>query len=136
VAGLEHSGVIARISGALAGWAGQSLPKATLLMTWVSGLLSGVVDNIPITIAMLPVAGHLSQAIPAAQGNPVLSWALIFGADFGGNLTYIGGAANIVAVGLLAQAGYRVGFGRFLRDGAVVTVASLLVVTLWLLVLW
>jgi Na+/H+ antiporter NhaD/arsenite permease-like protein len=136
VAGLEYAGVIDRVASTLGEWAGESLPKATLLMVWVSGLLSGVVDNIPITVAMLPVTAQLSQTIPAAQGDPVLQWALMFGADLGGNLTYIGGAANIVAIGLLAQAGYRMGFGRFLRDGAVVTVATLLVVTFWLLVLW
>jgi Na+/H+ antiporter NhaD/arsenite permease-like protein len=42
----------------------------------------------------------------------------------------------MLAAGLLAQAGYRISFGRFLRDGAVVTVATLLVATLWLLILW
>jgi len=52
----------------------------------------------------------------------------------GGNATSIGSAANIVAVGLLAQAGYRVTFGRFLRDGVLVTIATLLVATLWLLI--
>jgi Na+/H+ antiporter NhaD/arsenite permease-like protein len=136
VAGLEHAGVVARIAGTLGRWSGDSLPKATAVMVWVSGLLSGIVDNIPITIAVLPIAGQLSQAIPGAQASPALHWALIFGADLGGNLTYVGGAANIVAVGLLAQAGYRMSFGRFLRDGAVVTVASLLLVTFWLLVVW
>jgi Na+/H+ antiporter NhaD/arsenite permease-like protein len=41
-------------------------------------------------------------------------------------------AANIVAVGLLAQAGYRISFGRFLRDGLLETVVTLLLATLWL----
>jgi Na+/H+ antiporter NhaD/arsenite permease-like protein len=136
VAGLEKGGVVARMAQVVGRLAGDSLPKATTLVVWTSGLLSGVVDNVPITISVLPIAGQLSQTIPAAQGNPVLYWALIFGADLGGNLTYVGGAANIVAAGLLAQAGYRISFGRFLRDGAVVTVATLLVATLWLLILW
>jgi Na+/H+ antiporter NhaD/arsenite permease-like protein len=49
-------------------------------------------------------------------------------------MTYLGGAGNIVAVGLLAQAGYRMRFGRFMRDGILVTVATLLVATVWLLI--
>jgi Na+/H+ antiporter NhaD/arsenite permease-like protein len=92
------------------------------------------VDNIPFTIAALPIADLLSATIPAAKGDPALYWALIFGADFGGNMTYLGGAGNIVAVGLLAQAGYRMTFGRFMRDGVPVTVATLLVATVWLLI--
>ena len=64
-----------------------------------------------------------------------LYWALILGADLGGNATYLGSAPNIVAVGLLAQAGYRVSFGRFMRDGVLVTIVTLALATLWLL-LW
>ena len=134
VGGVEKAGVVDWLAQAIGRLAGDSLPLATILMVWVSGVVSGVVDNIPFTIAALPIADLLSATIPAAKGSPVLYWALIFGADFGGNLTYVGGAANIVAVGLLAQAGYRMSFGRFMRDGVLVTVATLLVATAWLLI--
>jgi Na+/H+ antiporter NhaD/arsenite permease-like protein len=58
------------------------------------------------------------------------------GADLGGNATYLGSAPNIVAVGLLAQAGYRLDFGRFMRDGVPVTIVTLLLATVWLLVFY
>jgi len=134
VGGVEKAGVIDWLAQAIAGLAGDSLSLATVLMVWISGAVSGVVDNIPYTIAALPIADLLSTTIPAAKESPVLYWALIFGADFGGNMTYMGGAGNIVAVGLLAQAGYRMGFGRFMRDGVVVMVITLLVATVWLLI--
>ena len=134
VDGLERGGVLENLSTAVAHLAGSSQVRATGIMVWLSGLVSGVVDNIPYTIAALPVADRLTAAVTAAQGNHVLYWALIFGADLGGNATSIGSAANIVAIGLLAQAGYRVTFGRFLRDGILVTIVTLLVATLWLLI--
>jgi len=134
VGGVEKAGVIDWLAQAIADLAGDSLSKATVLMVWLSGAVSGVVDNIPYTIAALPIADLLSNSIPAARDSHALYWALIFGADFGGNLTYLGGAGNIVAIGLLAQAGYRVTFGRFMRDGLVVTAATLLVATIWLLI--
>jgi len=134
VGGLEKGGVLESLASAVLRLAGSSQGLATGLMIWLSGVVSGVVDNIPYTIAALPVADRLTVAMPTAQGSNVFYWALIFGADLGGNATSIGSAANIVAVGLLAQAGYRVTFGRFLRDGIVVTVATLLVATLWLLI--
>jgi Na+/H+ antiporter NhaD/arsenite permease-like protein len=81
----------------------------------------------------LPIADFLTASI-AGAGNQVLYWALILGADLGGNATYLGSAPNIVAIGLLAQAGYHLSFGRFMRDGVPVTVATLLLATLWLLV--
>jgi len=134
VGGLKNGGVIDWLADVIARLAGQSLALATILMVWVSGLVSGAIDNIPFTIAVLPIADSLTKAIPAARDSQVLYWALILGADLGGNATRIGSAANIVAAGLLAQAGYRMGFGRFLRDGALVTAATLVVATLWLLI--
>ena len=106
----------------------------TVLMVWVSDATSSAIDNIPYTIAALPVADALSVAIPGAGADRILYWALILGTDLGANATHIGGAANIMAVGLLAKAGYRVGFGRFVRDGALVTVVTLAVAIGWLLI--
>jgi Na+/H+ antiporter NhaD/arsenite permease-like protein len=131
VGGLDATGVIARVAGVIGELAGNSLTQATALMVWVPGIASGVVANIPFTVAALPIADYLTAAIPEA-GNQVLYWALILGADLGGNATYLGSAPNMVAVGLLAQAGYRLSFGRFMRDGVPVTGATLLLASAWL----
>jgi Na+/H+ antiporter NhaD/arsenite permease-like protein len=133
VGGLEAAGVIAWVAGIIDDLAGGNPTLATVLMVWVPGVASGIVANIPFTVAALPVADFLTGAIPGA-GNQILYWALILGADLGGNATYLGSAPNMVALGLLAQAGYRLSFGRFLRDGLPVTLATLLLATLWLLV--
>jgi Na+/H+ antiporter NhaD/arsenite permease-like protein len=133
VGGLEATGVIAAVAGAIARWAHDDLTVATVLMTWVPGVASALVANIPFTVAALPIADFLTASIPGAD-NLIVYWALILGADLGGNATYLGSAPNIVAVGLLAQAGYRLSFGRFMRDGVPVTLVTLAVATIWLLV--
>jgi len=134
VGGLQQTGVLRRVGEAVVNLAGHNRAMATILMVWVSGATSSGIDNIPYTIAALPVADALSAAVPGAGASRILYWALILGTDLGANATYIGGAGNIMAVGLLAQAGYRVGFGRFARDGVLVTVATLVVATIWLLI--
>jgi Na+/H+ antiporter NhaD/arsenite permease-like protein len=133
VGGLEETGVISWIATVIGDLAGTSLNVATILMTWIAGIASALVANIPFTVAALPVADYLTATIPGAE-NGVLYWALILGADLGGNATYLGSAPNIVALGLLAQAGYRLSFGRFMRDGLPVTVATLALATVWLLI--
>ena len=133
VGGLEATGVIAWIAGNIGDLAGENLPLATVLMVWIPGVASGIVANIPFTVATLPIADFLTTMIPGAE-NMILYWALILGADLGGNATILGSAPNIVAVGLLGQVGYRLRFGRFMRDGVPVTIATLLLATLWLLV--
>ena len=113
--------------------AGESLTRAIVLTTWISGAASGIVDNIPFTVAALPIVDLMTASIPGAAEDLVLYWSLILGADLGGNLTYLGSAPNIVAVGLLAQAGYRLSFGRFMRDSVPITVVTLILATIWLL---
>jgi Na+/H+ antiporter NhaD/arsenite permease-like protein len=133
VGGLEQTGVISWVATIIGDLAGTSLTVATILMTWITGIASALVANIPFTVAALPIADYLTATVPGAE-NGVLYWALILGADLGGNVTYLGSAPNIVALGLLAQAGYRLSFGRFMRDGLPVTLVTLALATVWLLI--
>ena len=134
VGALEATGAIDWLASRVFLLAGDSLDQAALLITWVAGIASGIVDNIPFTVAALPVADYLTANIPGGTESRIIYWALILGADFGGNSTYLGSAPNIVAVGLLAQAGIRVSFARFMRDGVPVTLVTLVIATIWLLV--
>ena len=133
VGGLEATGVIAWTAGIIGNLAGDNIKIASVLMVWIPGVASGIVANIPFTVAALPIADFLTATISGAE-NMVLYWALILGADLGGNSTILGSAPNIVAVGLLGQAGYRLSFGRFMRDGVPVTIATLILATIWLLI--
>ena len=68
-----------------------------LLILWVVAILSAIVDNIPITIALIPVIQGLARS--GVDVNPIW-WALAFGAGLGGNGTIIGSTANFVVTSL------------------------------------
>ena len=70
---------------------------------WVTAILSAVIDNVPITIALIPVIRGLGDA--GMDINP-LWWALAFGAGFGGSGTIIGATANIIVVTLSEKTRY------------------------------
>jgi len=97
VGGLEASGALTWLVGILEGAAGMPPVLFGVLVIWVVAGLSAVVDNVPITIALIPVIQGLG-----AKGVNItpLWWALAFGAGFGGNGTIIGSTANIVVVSL------------------------------------
>ena len=97
VGGLEAAGVLESIVSLLNGlsripplWFGVSL-------IWIVAVLSAVVDNIPITIALIPVIRGLGET---GMDITPLWWALAFGAGFGGNGTIIGSTANIIVASL------------------------------------
>lgn len=103
VGGLEKSGVLT----AFAQGATQLLifnpGTASLLNVWICGLSSSVVDNIPMTLTLIPVIKQIS----AATGFPLktLAWGIVFGANLGGNLTPIGSPSNLIAMGILKKEG-------------------------------
>jgi len=133
VGGMDASGAIVQMAAYVLTLAGESLARASMIMVWVSGVISGIVANIPYTLAALPIVDLMSANLPGVGDNRIIYWALILGADLGGNATYLGSAPNIVAVGLLAQAGYKLTFKRFMRDGVPVTVITLILASIYLI---
>ena len=103
VGGLESAGVLHQL-GELIGSAGNLSPVVFGVITiWVVAILSALVDNIPITIAMIPVFAELERAGINIQP---LWWALAFGAGFGGNGTIIGSTANVFVASLSERTKY------------------------------
>lgn len=82
----------------------------------VSTLISQVVSNVPLTMLLLPVL----RTVP----GHVLWISLASGSTLGGNLTVIGAVANIIVVEGAAREGIQIGFMRFLKVGALVTVTT------------
>lgn len=97
VGGLEAAGVLPAIASLLARLNNVPPVLFGVLLIWIVAGLSAVVDNVPITIALIPVIEGLGAA--GMNINP-LWWALAFGAGFGGNGTIIGSTANIVVASL------------------------------------
>jgi len=97
VGGLEHAGVLDLIVGFVRSV--SSIPPVLfgVAIIWVVAILSAGVDNIPITVALIPVVQGLETS--GMDVTPIW-WALAFGAGFGGNGTIIGSTANIIVVTL------------------------------------
>jgi Na+/H+ antiporter NhaD/arsenite permease-like protein len=130
VGGLEQEGVLADVAEGITNLTEDSFPATIMLLAWGSAVASALVDNIPLTTAMIPVVQDLQQQ----TGNTSDSywWALALGADFGANATLIGGSANLVAAGLAERAGYPISFWAFMKVGLVVTALSMALATIYL----
>ena len=128
---LEVTGVFEDLAHFVAG-----IVKDALSGIWIIGglsaIISGIVDNIPFTMAMSYVLLDLAQSVHF-NVEP-LWWALALGACLGGNLTIIGASANVVAAGLVEREGYKITFMDFLKMGTPVAVVTVLVALflLWL----
>lgn len=137
------TGLIETLSHALGWLIGQAShgfglsPRATLLLAallvlWVSGFLSAVIDNIPYTAVTIPLVASLVGQLNAGPDGQVLWWALSLGACLGGNGTLIGASANVTVMGLAEKDGKRIAFNEFTAFGARVTGITLLMSTAYL----
>jgi Na+/H+ antiporter NhaD/arsenite permease-like protein len=136
-----HTGLIDTLSQGLAGfigWGSANLglgPDGTLLFAavlilWVSGVLSALIDNIPYVAVTIPIVASLVGRL--AGDTEVLWWALSLGACLGGNGSMIGASANVTVVGLAERTGTHITFGEFSRYGSRVATITLLISTVFL----
>lgn len=139
IGGFEANGGISFLANKLIEVTQGSLNVATMLILWGSGILSGIIDNIPYTATMAPLISELiNPANPNALiyegGHSPLWWALSLGACLGGNLTIIGAAANVIVSETATSKGHPISFMRFMKYGALVTFISLALSSIYLFV--
>ena len=126
IGGFEANGGISFLADKLIEFTHGSLSVATMFILWGSGILSGIVDNIPYTATMAPMIAQVQHTLPyAGVGHHPLWWALSLGACLGGNLTIIGAAANVIVSETAAVKGHPISFMRFMKYGVIVTFVSL-----------
>ncbi|WP_100400770.1 ArsB/NhaD family transporter [Bacillus sp. FJAT-44742] len=132
VGGLEESGLIEEMARSLIYYTGGDVPQTSLLILWVSGIVSGFVDNIPFVAAMIPVILEF-ESYGIGNLEP-LWWALALGACLGGNATIIGATANVIVAGLAAKANQGFSYYEFFKVGAPTALVSFLISTIYLYV--
>jgi Na+/H+ antiporter NhaD/arsenite permease-like protein len=140
VGSLVKVGTIEAMASFILDHTGGKIPTLSMIILWLSAAASGVVDNIPYTAIMCPMIGDMAHVIVGAPAQiavrhpeiRVLWWCLSLGACLGGNLTIIGASANVVVAGTSERHGYRISFGRFFRYGAVFTLETVIISTLYI----
>lgn len=146
IGGLEKTGVLGSISGILAVILGKNIALGSICLIFFVGLLSSVVPNIPLVVAMIPLlkqyvvnVGFAGAEIlePGFTGQLPpevlpLFYAMMFGATLGGNGTLMGASSNIVAAGVAELHGGYISFKRFLKYGIPIMLAQLAVAALYI----
>lgn len=131
IGGLEASGGIAIMAKWILDITHGSQAMASMIILWASGILSGIIDNIPYTATMAPMIASIESTMGHAYVHP-LWWSLSLGACLGGNMTIIGAAANVIVSENAHKAGHPISFMKFLKYGTIVTVISLAISTVYI----
>jgi Na+/H+ antiporter NhaD/arsenite permease-like protein len=130
VGAVVKSGLISDLAKQALALTGGRSDVAALLVLWMSAVLSAIVDNIPYTITMIPLVQEMGQAVDVEP----LIWALVLGADMGGNATIVGASANVVVSSLSEARGHPITFLSYLKYGIPATVLTMIVCTIDLVI--
>lgn len=124
VGGLEAAGVWEAVVGLVQG--ARNVPPVVfgVGLLWAVAILSAVIDNVPVTIALIPIIQGLGRT--GMDVGP-LWWALAFGAGFGGNGTIIGSTANIIVASLSERTRHPITARLWLRRGLPIMLVTCLI---------
>jgi Na+/H+ antiporter NhaD/arsenite permease-like protein len=130
IGGLEAAGALDIAANAMSTLTTHGIAFAALVLLWLAGIMSAVVDNVPFTIAMLPVLAALS-----AKGvyTAPLWWALALGVGFGGNATPIGATSNVIAISVSEKTTTPIGAKLWLKHGIPIAFGSCVLASLLLI---
>ena len=120
---MVKAGIISDLATGVLSLTGGRTDLAALMVLWMSGFISAIVDNIPYTVTMVPLIQALGQNV---DREPLI-WALALGANLGGNATIVGASANVVVASMSEARGYPITFVQYLRYGVPATLATMVV---------
>ena len=131
IGGLEATGGIRLMAEWIINVTHGSQSAASMIILWGSGIISGVIDNIPYTATMAPMIAQMQAVLGSQYAYPIW-WCLSLGACLGGNLTIIGAAANVIVSENSAKHGHPISFLGFMKYGVAVVFISLVLSSLYI----
>ena len=131
IGGLEATGGIKLMAEWIINVTHGSQAAASMVILWGSGIISGVIDNIPYTATMAPMIAQMQAVLGSEYAYPIW-WCLSLGACLGGNLTIIGAAANVIVSENSAKHGHPISFMGFMKYGVAVVFISLVLSSVYI----
>lgn len=136
IGALEKVGVLEIFAELIKTKVGEDELKLSTFMLGFSGLSSGFIDNIPITIVLVDLVKEMGQI--GLNIKPLWE-ALTLGADLGGNMTMIGASANVVGIDIYKRSidtkkEKNITFMNFMRYGFPITISTLIISLIFIVI--
>jgi len=100
----------------------------TLILLWMSGILSSVIHNAPITKIFIPIVNDISTL----GTQRIFFSAVSIGTTLGENLSTMGD--NLVIILMVRSYGYELKFSTFMKLGGIITLIHLISSSIYLVI--
>ncbi len=121
---LEYAGVIESMADKMIEFTQGDLMKTSAALLFVSGIFSGILDNIPLVATFIPIVKIIGASTTPEALQP-LWWSLALGSCLGGNGTLVGASANVIMFGFAKKNKVPLSFKGYLLYGVPLTLLTL-----------
>lgn len=131
VLGIQELNVINILGDKIAAMTKGNLPMATMSIMGLSAVLTSIIGNVANATTVSGLVKVIASTFQHVD-TKVLWWALSFGSCLGGNISILGSATNVVAVGVAGKSGCKISFVKFLKFGASIAIQTLIVAAIYI----
>lgn len=131
VLGIEKINVIDMVSDKMIAVTKGNFEFATMSIMTLSALFTSVIGNVANAATVSKIIDVMAPTFKSVH-TEALWWALSFGSCLGGNISILGSATNVVAVGVARKSGCKIEFVKFLKFGTLIAVQTLIVAGIYL----
>lgn len=131
VLGIEKINVIDMVSDKMIAVTKGNFGFATMSIMTLSALFTSVIGNVANAATVSKIIDVMAPTFKGVH-TEALWWALSFGSCLGGNISILGSATNVVAVGVARKSGCKIEFVKFLKFGTLIAVQTLIVAGIYL----
>ncbi|OQY32948.1 MAG: hypothetical protein B6241_09320 [Spirochaetaceae bacterium 4572_59] len=121
---LEYAGIIGSLAKWMISLTDGDLMKTSVVLLFISGIFSGILDNIPLVATFIPIVKIVGANVDPSQIQP-LWWSLALGSCLGGNGTLVGASANVIMFGFARKNNVPLTFVGYLKYGIPMTLLTL-----------
>ncbi|MBQ3437395.1 MAG: ArsB/NhaD family transporter [Fusobacterium sp.] len=132
IKGLENLQIMKFISDKLIEITEGRFNIAILSLMWLSSAFTSIIGNVANAATFSKIIQIMSPSFEHLGNTKAFWWALSFGSCLGGNMTMLGSATNVVAIGASAKAGCKIDFIKFFKFGSIIALQNLIVASLYL----
>ena len=132
IKGIEELNVMEIIGQKLVHITEGNFPLAMFSITWISAIFTSIIGNVANAATMSKIIQVMIPSFNSLGNTSHFWWALSFGSCLGGNISLLGSATNVVAVGAATKAGCKIDFVKFLKFGSIIALENLIIASLYI----
>lgn len=132
IKGIENLDIIKYIGDKMISLTEGKFAGAIFSTMWMSAIFTSIIGNVANAATFSKILHIMIPSFDSLGATKAFWWALSFGSCLGGNLSLLGSATNVVAVGAAEKAGCKIKFVQFFKFGGLIAIENLIIASVYI----